>query len=270
MEKSIYTKLAAVLAAFIFFAFALGCAGQGGSRQAKPGDTVLVNYVLRGANGTVIETNEETIARNFNIYSATDSYQPLQVVLKQGNGLLPAFTNAIINMSVGQTRELKIPAGEAYPYNKSLVFDIPVEFAVPRIVQVALTPEEMASLKIAQGSTVTNKKYGWKMTVVNVMPDGKTVVFMQNPTINQFFYNDGGWPTYVKNFTDSEIDLALIVQNGTTYGYSDPAACPTGKAKVIGQDNSTITLDCNHELAGMGLDFDITLVSIASNSSGSG
>lgn len=250
-----------------FFAFALGCTGQGNGQKAKQGDTVLVNYVLRSGNGTIIDTNEENIARNFNIYSDSASYEPLQLAIKDGNGILPAFTYAIVNMSVGQTKQLKVPAAEAYAYNQSLVFDIPKTSLAPRVVQVELTPEEISSLKITQGATVSNKKYGWKMTVTNIMPDGKTVVFMQNPTINQFFYNDGGWPTFVKNFTDSEIELELIAQNGTTYGYSDPSVCPLGKAKVIGQDNSSITLDCNHDLAGMDLDFEITLVSIQASQS---
>ncbi len=251
--------IVAAAIAFVFF----GNAPKG--RQAQAGDTVTLDYIIRGANGTVLDTNIESIARNFGIYSKDLTYQHFTLKLSPGNGMVAGFTDNIINMTAGQTKRFSLNSSEAYPYDPTQVFELPRESVVPRTATAVLTPAEMSALKIAAGSTVTNKKYGWKMTVINVMPDGKTVVFRQNPSINQYFINDGGWPLVVSNFTDSDITLRLLPGINATYAYTDATSCKTGIAKVISEDNSSVMVDCNNPLAGKDLEFEVNLISIANS-----
>lgn len=67
--------------------------------QAKMGDTVKVNYVGTLRDGTIFDSSDETDSLKFKI----------------GEGaLLPAFEQAVIGMSVGESKSVFVPASEAY------------------------------------------------------------------------------------------------------------------------------------------------------------
>ncbi len=67
--------------------------------QAKKGDTVRVHYTGKLENGTVFDTSR--------------SRYPLQFTL--GNGqVIAGFENAIVGMSVGDSKTIVIPMEEAY------------------------------------------------------------------------------------------------------------------------------------------------------------
>ncbi len=258
MKKGLFAMLCLAVFAIVFV-MVLGGGNQ--TSKALAGDVVTVNYILRDTSGNVLDTNIETIARNFKIYTTDITYQPFRLRLSPDNGMLPGFTNGIINMSTGMTKEVFLPSAEAYAFDPALIFEMPKSGIVPRVSEISITPDEFTALKIRKGANITNKKFGWKMTVVDIMPGNSTIVLMQNPEINQYFINDG-WPTLVKNMTDSEIYLELTPDTNKTYLYQDPAVCPSGRAKVAAQDNLTITIDCNHPMAGKDLKFEITLLSI--------
>jgi len=76
---------------------------------AKEGDTVRVHYTGRLEDGTVFDTSEDGASMEF----------------KVGNGdLLKAFEQAVIGMSVGETKTILIPAAEAYGLRKEeMVFE---------------------------------------------------------------------------------------------------------------------------------------------------
>ncbi len=78
--------------------------------QAKSGDTVIVHYTGKLDDGTVFDTS---IAR-----------EPLQFTIGEEQ-LIPGFEQAVIGMSEGETKTIKIPAGEAYgPYREELILTV--------------------------------------------------------------------------------------------------------------------------------------------------
>jgi len=66
---------------------------------AHAGDTVTVHYVGRLEDGT--------------IFSSSEGHEPLRFVLGSGQ-VLPGFEKAVEGMSPGETKEVRIPAAEAY------------------------------------------------------------------------------------------------------------------------------------------------------------
>lgn len=76
---------------------------------AKKGDTVRVHYTGKLEDGTVFDTSEDGASMEF----------------KVGDGeLLKAFEQAVVGMSIGDKKTLKIPMEEAYgPRKEEMVFE---------------------------------------------------------------------------------------------------------------------------------------------------
>ena len=74
---------------------------------AKHGDTVNVHYTGRLEDGSTFDTSVER--------------EPLQFTIGRGE-MIPGFEQAVVGMSPGELRTVKIPTDEAYgPYRKEMV-----------------------------------------------------------------------------------------------------------------------------------------------------
>ena len=97
-------SLAATLSGILFV---VGCAGEEGSLMAKDGNTVKVHYTGKLEDGSVFDTS---VGR-----------EPLEFTLGQGRMIL-GFEEAVRGMEIGQSKEVTIPADEAYgPHRDELV-----------------------------------------------------------------------------------------------------------------------------------------------------
>jgi FKBP-type peptidyl-prolyl cis-trans isomerase 2 len=67
--------------------------------EAKNGDIVKVHYTGTLEDGTVFDSSEER--------------EPLQFIIGKGQ-LIKGFEEAVIGMSVGETKSVRIPSDEAY------------------------------------------------------------------------------------------------------------------------------------------------------------
>lgn len=78
--------------------------------QAKYGDVVSVHYTGKLDDGTVFDSS---IGRD-----------PLQFTI--GNGeIIPGFEQAVVGMSPGETKTIKISSDEAYgPHHKEMVLEV--------------------------------------------------------------------------------------------------------------------------------------------------
>ncbi|HEU5012799.1 MAG TPA: peptidylprolyl isomerase [Roseiflexaceae bacterium] len=78
--------------------------------QAKSGDTVSVHYTGTLGDGTVFDSSQNR--------------EPLVFTIGAGQ-VIPGFDQAVLGLEPGQTREVTIPAGEAYgEHTDDLVFDV--------------------------------------------------------------------------------------------------------------------------------------------------
>ncbi len=104
---------------------------------AKNGDTVRVHYVGRLDDGTVFDSSRER--------------EPLEFTVGSGE-VIPGFEQAVEGMEVGEARQTRVEAGEAYGERRSdLVLDLPRE-QVPEGLGIA--PGMRLELRQADGQAV--------------------------------------------------------------------------------------------------------------------
>lgn len=78
--------------------------------QVKSGDTAKVHYTGTLADGTIFDSSRER--------------DPLEFEVGAGQ-LIAGFDQAVFGMSVGETRNVNIPAADAYgPHRSELVIDV--------------------------------------------------------------------------------------------------------------------------------------------------
>jgi FKBP-type peptidyl-prolyl cis-trans isomerase 2 len=103
-------KLAIVFVPLLIVALVIGavrCGGGESKGSAVIGDTVKVHYTGRLGNGTIFDSSVER--------------EPLQFTLGQGQ-VIRGFEQAVLGMTVGESKTVVIPADEAYgPYRDELV-----------------------------------------------------------------------------------------------------------------------------------------------------
>ena len=106
MGKNRYIVILSLLLTAILVS---GC----GATQAKTGDTVKVHYTGTLKDGSVFDTSIDR--------------EPLEFTLGQGQ-LIPGFEQAVIGMTVGESKTINIPADQAYGlYNNDLISVIDCE-----------------------------------------------------------------------------------------------------------------------------------------------
>ncbi len=86
---------------------------QNGKVVAAAGDKVSVFYVGRLDDGTLFDTNNESVARSAGIYNAQRQYVPFEFTLGAGQ-VIAGFDKAVTGMKVGETKTVMIPPEEAY------------------------------------------------------------------------------------------------------------------------------------------------------------
>lgn len=79
--------------------------------QVKTGDRVTFKFVGKLEDGTIFDSSEETHAHTDDC--GCDGEGPLEFTVGQED-ILPALEQAVIGMSVGETRTIKLSAAEAY------------------------------------------------------------------------------------------------------------------------------------------------------------
>lgn len=203
---------------------------------AQFGDLMKINYVLSFINGTVVDTNNETLAKKYNIGTYTQGQYSF--ILGQSgkllgqNGEVKAFDDALKGAAVGDKKTMDIQ-----PSEKVLAFQINMSdqksrrVAVPALQRFSIEKfKETFSQQPVVGNTVLNsKEYPWPYKVLNVTDKSvyaqiiiqlgddviipgtewksqaldvgeKVITFVQNPEIGQVIKTPYGTAT-VMNLT---------------------------------------------------------------------
>jgi len=168
LEVTVMKKSCFVLAVILMIGVMMtGC----NAPQAKNGDTVQVNYTLKLADGTVIESSA--------------GREPLEFTLGAGQ-VIPGFEKAVFGMKVGEKKTVTIPVDEAYgPRRDDLVGELPRE-KLPS----GLTPE------VGQQLVMTR-------------PDGEKVIVTITSVSDNTVMVDANHPLAGKDLT-FEIELVKI------------------------------------------------------------
>ena len=106
---------------------------EGSGVFPQPGEIVRVNYELFLFDGSLIDTNIEQTARNYNVYNSQRNYTPLQFRI-EGGGVIEGFDIGTQLLSLEGDGTFLVPSVLAYrntgspsgavPPNTNLIFNI--------------------------------------------------------------------------------------------------------------------------------------------------
>ncbi len=97
---------------FVYYALTAHAGSPASIGTVSPGDNVSVYYTGYLTNGTVFGSN---VGQN-----------PLNFVVGSSH-IITGFNNAVIGMSLGETKNITLPPSEAYgDVNKSLIITVPI------------------------------------------------------------------------------------------------------------------------------------------------
>ncbi len=122
-----FGKWKVFVVAIVLSALVLGCATPA-EKTVKAGDLVYVDYTLKDANGKVIETSNETVARTNDMYDPANPYAPYSFIVGS-NTTITGFDEAVRGMKANETKNnVTLPPDKAYgDYNASEVMTVPLE-----------------------------------------------------------------------------------------------------------------------------------------------
>ncbi|MCK5699274.1 MAG: FKBP-type peptidyl-prolyl cis-trans isomerase [Candidatus Aenigmarchaeota archaeon] len=258
------------------------------TNAVKTGDTVYIKFTQKLEDGTIIETNYETLAKEANI--TKDKYPPL--TFKIGEGLVPrGLENALIGMKTGDKKTITIEPKEAYGEHIPELVGIAERIQHKERNITVITKESLTSKEFQEifqkrvailGDTVSTFASPWDYTITGIKPDNITIkaqikkgdtytlpdmqlwnstaieikeneaIFRQNPKDGTIV------PTRLGNATiTTSKDLFTLTINPKI---GDIYFLDNIPAKVTKLNSTHITLDANHPFAGKTIIFDIELL----------
>jgi FKBP-type peptidyl-prolyl cis-trans isomerase 2 len=285
----IMKKFLLLLAAVILLS---GCVGQ---KTVKTGDKISVDYTGRLPDGKVFDTSIEDVAKENDLFTPGREYKPLEFTVGKGE-VIKGFDEGVVGMKVGESKTLPIPPEKAYgTINPKAIQVIPIIQTVPAtttfpkgfdiplsrfeamfgaghkkgdVVQYPGTNINLTILNITNVSLSYNLKVGdhiwqsgapWNETVVKV--DEKNITIKANVSSNEIIQLQGApWNTTVVGLNNVNITLRHNPIPETVIGIPNMFGqmIPT----KVSFNETSITMDQNHELAGKTLIFNVTLKSI--------
>ncbi len=280
-----------IIAASIIFS---GCVDQ---KTVKKGDNISVDYIGSFQDGKVFDTSIESVAKENQLYDPERKYEPLHFIV--GNmQVIKGMDEDVIGMKVGDSRTLTIPPEKGYGLTRpelirrlDIIQNISAEEnTFPRVFNISLEEFEATfgpghnksdtialpgtninltinnissnvslSYDLKEGSKIVSQNTPWNMTVIKIDNKNITIkpIVKMNDTIQFQFdqFQKTPWTSTVIGLSNNNITLRHNAIPETTI------RTMYGNIKVKFNETS-FTLDENHELAGKTLIFKVTLKSI--------
>jgi len=262
----------------------------------KAGDTVMMNYIGRFADGRVFDTSILSVGLNNALYQksltysarSNDSYAPFNMTA--GNygqgGTIRGFALGVLGLHQGDHAILDVKPGDAYPVLSQYVLTIQLHQQISVLnFMTDLQFTTSFGTDPVVGQVYTHFFWGWDVRVVSDL--GGVVIIRQDPTIGQVLYpfgnpnnpaNPGGWPVTVDSYDPSadggnglivithEVSLADVYEvkgldiDGATFVLS--AFNSTAGTFQISKSNSSTGY--NGEIAGRELFFEVAILKVTS------
>ena len=276
-----------IVPALLLLIIVSGCVDER-SRVVHEGDIIKVDYIGRLEDGTIFDTSLEEVAREAGLYDPLRSYKPLQ--FKVGSGqMIPGFDRGVIGMKVNETKNITIPPEEAYgeydPEKVNVVprtFEIPLEETFNRTLEMPLYNFNMTfgreyavgeRLKVpgSQIYVIVENITESAVTVSYDLEEGdtfpfrdqwnETVIRANETTITVRHEIAVGDNVTLPNSPWSSIVTAIRGKNATLRAeeiLEPEIQTPFGTMRVS-MNETNITIDRNHPLAGKTLTFTVTV-----------
>lgn len=137
----------------------------------KPGDLVAINYVLMMTNGSVVDTNDEALAKEFGI--TTFSKGGFRFIVGQ-SGKVKGFDEALGTAELGKNLTKIIqPSEPVIQYIVNRTKSISRNQAIPRFQSFSLSGfNRYFRKKPILNDVVMNETFPWPYKVINVTSEG--------------------------------------------------------------------------------------------------
>jgi FKBP-type peptidyl-prolyl cis-trans isomerase 2 len=227
-------------------------------KAVKLGDVVLMDYTVRYANGTIIETSIADVAKKEGIYSAGNQYSAVSFPISYDVGLIPGFVTGVLGMKQDETKTFAISPDQGYgKYDPNLYYSMPLYYNLSKFEKVPRSIIEEQNKTIEKDSVL---KYDHNGMVVISDFDNDTVTLEYMFEIN-YSFRVFGYPYVVINSTNDTLFLKLDVKKGDSFKVSSEYG-PRGYATVKDINDTAAILDENHLLAGETLYYTVIVKSI--------
>ncbi len=252
------------------------------------GDIVKVDYVGRLEDGTVFDTSLEDVAMEAGLYDPARRYEPLQFKVGAGQ-MIPGFDRGILGVKVNETKNITIPPEEAYgEYDPAKVnviprvFEIPIEETFNRTHEMPPHSFNMTfGTEYAVGEQLQVPESEMYIIVDNIT--GTAVTFSSDLHEGDTFPFSDQWNKTVIAANETMITLrhdfavgdniilppnpwsstvtAISGKNATLRAEEilEPEIRTPFGTMSVSMNETNITLDSNHHLAGKTLIFTVTL-----------
>ena len=261
---------------------------------AKAGDTVMMNYIGRFADGRVFDRSILSVGLNNALYPksltysarSNDSYVPFNMTA--GNygegGTIKGFALGVIGLHQGDQAVIDVKPGDAYSVLSQYVLTIQLhqQISVLDFMTDAQFTTSFGTDPVV-GQVYTHFFWGWDVVVVSDL--GGIVIVRQDPTVGQVVYpfgnpNNlaGGWPVTVDSYDPSADGGNGLIE--ITHGVSQ---ADVYEVKGVDVDGATFVLSAfnstagtfqisksnsstgyNGEIAGRELFFEVTILKVTS------
>lgn len=226
--------------------------------MVEEGDFVKVNYIGRLQDtGELFDTSYADIANNAEIpkyerFEIRERYGPLSFIVGRGQ-ILEAFERGIVGMKEGEEKTITLSPDEAYGnWVPEFVVTSP-RMAVFQRIEKASWEDYIRSMREepVKGSLVNLTPY-WPSEITDV---SNNTVIITHKAINDSTVQTLYGPAHV-TLNDSAIFMRLMPKAGSI------VTTRFGAGKIIKVNESFVTVDFNHPLAGKTLVFEIKVEKI--------
>ena len=229
-----------------------------GSNKAKVGDTVSINYIGSLEDGTVFDTNIESVATENNLQKQT--YEPLSFKIGSKQ-VIPGFENAVIGMVPKETKKFKVDPKDGYPYNEALIARaIPKDSEIEKFIDISpVSYKKIYNKNPVIGDIASNEQIPFSIKVLNVSQDVTSVEVLLK--IGDKIKLTG--TEWISEVIESSATKYKVHQNPEVgANYIIPQSTGLIPGKVINVNENSFDVDTNPPLAGKTLTFEVTLLEI--------
>ena len=207
------------------------------SNTAQFGDLVVVNYIMTLENGSVADTNNETLARQHGLKNYATG--PATFVLGQ-SGKIPGFDKQISGMKVGDQKKAVIEPTEklvVVTLDKVQGMKRSVEFPVKRLFKRS-SYESLFGKPPVLGDVISNPQFTFRYQVINVTNTSVlTRAVVTEGTVYQL--ENLPWPSKLASILKKE-DVGIFVHVPEV---NKTFASEFGPAKVIDIASSKLIVE---------------------------
>ena len=281
-----------ILAAMVVAMIYLSNTNTNGIVEA--GDEVYVNYIGWELNGEIFDTSLEDIAIEADLYQQGRTYQPMPFVVGAGR-MIEGFDDGVLGMKVGEKKTLTIPPEKAYgPTDFSKIQVIPLIDEIPLIQDISFPETSELELLLFNQTFGTGYTVGDSVQIPDTTINFTIVKMSETVNITRDLkvgdtYDPGEefpWDETVLAMNETHLTVKHSVEVGDVLQFPGPPWNSTvigvDETNITVQHNSipdetvetnygsvkihfnetAITLDNNHFLAGKTLVFDIEIMDL--------